>query len=63
MGHESVLKTFKIECEACLSVKGEDKPKAPKEPKINDRGNDSKIIRWATIFKEFILSSCGSRAL
>ena len=59
MAYSSVLATFKIEHEAYLSVKHDDDSDVPK---INDRDNDQKIIRWAPIFKDFLSSSYGSRA-
>ena len=58
MVYSSVLATFKIEYEACLSIKDEDDAKVPK---INDKDNDRKIIRWAPIFKDCLSSSFGSR--
>ena len=58
MAYSSVLATFKIEHEAYLSVKDEDDAKVPK---INDKGNDRKIIRWTPIFKDCLSSSFGSR--
>ena len=41
MGYVSVLATFKIKCEACLSIKDHDDSKVPK---INDKEKDWKII-------------------
>ena len=57
MSYTSVFTTFKIDHEACLSVKGEDDSKVQK---INDMENDLKIIRWYPIFKERISNSYGS---
>ena len=58
MAYSSVLATFKIEYEAYLSIKDEDDAKVSK---INDKGNDRKIIHWAPIFKDCLSSSFGSR--
>ena len=58
MAYSSILVTFKIEYEAYLSTADEDDTKIPK---INDRDKDRKIIRWATIFKDCLSSSRGSR--
>ena len=58
MNYLTVLATFKVHHEACLSVKDEDDPKVPKS---NDRDNDRKIIHWAPIFKCCLASSHGSR--
>ena len=61
MCYSTVLATFKTSHEACISVKDEVDPKVPKVPKINDRDNCHKIIRWSQIFKDCLTSSCASR--
>ena len=60
MAYSSVLAIFKIEHETCLSIKDKDDGKVPK---INDKGNDRKIIRWDPIFKDCLPSSNGLRGL
>ena len=55
MNYSSVLETFKIEHNACPSVKDE------VYPKVKDSDNDRKTIPWSLIFKCCIVSSCGSR--
>ena len=45
----TVLATFKVEHEVCVSTKHEDNPKVSK---INDRDKDCKIIRWSLISKD-----------
>ena len=57
MGCASVLKTFKIEHEDCLSIKGKDDSKVPK---INDKENDRKIIQCSPMLKDYLSSSCRS---
>ena len=49
--YSEVLATFKIEHEACLSIKDEAKPKVPK---INYRDDDHKITRWSPSFEDFL---------
>ena len=49
MGYASVLTTFKIEYEACVSVKDNDDSKVLN---VNDRGNEQKIVRRSPMFKE-----------
>ena len=58
MSYSTVLASFKIDHEACFSVKDEVEPKFPKR---NDRDNGHKIIRWFPIFKHCLTISCGSR--
>ena len=58
MAYSSILATFKTEHEAYLCIKDEDDAKVPK---INEKDNDRKIIRCASIFKDCLSSSFGSR--
>ena len=58
MAYSSVLAEFKIEYEAYLSIKDDDDAKVPK---VNDKDNDRKIIRWSPIFKDCLSSSFGPR--
>ena len=58
ISYTSFLETFKIQYEACLSVKDEDDSNVPK---INDGYNDQKIIYWYPIFKDCLSSSYVSR--
>lgn len=59
MGYSSVFETFKIKYEVHLSANGEDEPKVPE---IDDKDNDRKIIRWDTMSKDCLSSSCRSPA-
>ena len=58
MSYSSVSANFKIEHEDCFSTRDEVEPKAPK---TNNRRNDWKIIRWAPMFKDYLVISHGSR--
>ena len=53
----TVLATFKVEYNPCLSVNDEAKPKAPK---TNDRDNIRNDIHCSQMFKYFLPSSCES---
>ena len=57
LGHAIALTTLNIENEAYLSFKDNEQSKVPK---INDRDNDRKILRWSHIFKDYLSNSCGS---
>ena len=58
MHYNNVLSNFKIEWEAHEALQKEDDPSIPK---INDRDNDRKIIRWAPIFLDCMDSTFGAK--
>ena len=58
MHYSNVLSHFKIEWEAYEALQKEDDPSIPK---INDRDNDRKIIRWAPIFLDCMDSTFGAK--
>ena len=60
MGYASVLATFKINHEAYVFVKDDEDSKVPK---MDDKDNDRKIMRWSPIFNYCISNSCASRGL
>ena len=57
IGYASVLETFKIEHEACVSVKDDYDSKVPN---ANDKENYRKIILWSPVLKYFLSNYYGS---
>ena len=58
MHYTNILTNFKVEYEAYEVMKKEDDPTIPK---INDRDNDRKIIRWAPIFLDCMEHHYGAK--
>ena len=58
MHYTNILINFKVEYEAYEVMKKEDDPTIPK---INDRDNDRKIIRWAPIFLDCMEHHYGAK--
>ncbi len=58
MNYANVLVNFKVEWEAYQMLRDEDEPKVPK---VNDRDNDRKIIRWAPIFSDYLSRCYGAK--
>ena len=54
ISYSTVLVTFKIEHETCLSFKDEAKLKVPK---FDDRDEDRKIIRLSPMLKDCVVST------
>ena len=54
----NVLFNFKIDYQAYVDLKYED---APKAPSINDKDNDRKVIKWASILQDWLARTYGSR--
>ena len=61
MSYSINLANFKFEWEACLSTRDAAEPRVPKVPKTNHRCNDRNPIRWTSILKDCVASSCGWR--
>ena len=58
LGYTSVLETFKIEHEDCLSAKDDDDSKALN---VINKDNNRKIVLWSPIFKDCLSNYCRSR--
>ena len=58
MHYANILINFKVKYEAYEVMKKEDDPTVPK---INDRDNDRKIIRWAPIFLDCMEHHYGAK--
>ena len=58
MHYANILSNFKVEYDAYEVMRNEDDPSVPK---INDRDNDRKIIRWAPIFLDSMEHHYGAK--